>query len=144
MTESGHRGVWANRQGLKLGLAAVMLITAGVLGLRHFVGTDEHVSAELIAAVGDQTWEIQCSACGKTYTLSAAEFLAVCEDRSETGIICKHCGKKAAWRAKRPMEYTGEQWNSGWVGRDVLIEDLKAYHAAHPEGEAVAEVPEDD
>ncbi len=94
--------------------------------------------------VKDQAWKVKCGACNETFTLPADQYVAAVENRSaeSAGIVCERCGESAAWRADRPIEYSDEQWKAGWVGRDVLISDLKAYHKAHPEGEPVAATSE--
>ena len=136
-------GRW-NRRNVKVGLSAAMLIVAGILGYRHLAGADDSAGPEVMASLQDKTWKVECTACGEAYTMPAAEYMALVEDRSAeaAGIVCDRCGASAAWRADRPIEYTDEQWKAGWVGRDVLISDLKAWHKAHPEAESVAANPD--
>lgn len=140
MAKNENRERKSNRRNLKIGMSAVMLLAAGIIGFRHFANADPYVVPELTASVKDQEWKIECGVCSETFTLPADQYVTAVENRSaeSAGIVCERCGASAAWRADRPIEYSNEKWKAGWVGRDILISDLKAYHAAHPEGEPVA------
>ncbi|MCG8409254.1 MAG: hypothetical protein MI923_28965 [Phycisphaerales bacterium] len=128
---------------IKIGTSVVMLLAAGIIGFRHFANADPYVAPELKDSVKDQEWKIKCGVCSEKFTLPADQYVAAVENRSveSAGIVCKRCGESAAWRANRPIEYSDEKWNAGWVGRDVLISELEDYHETHPEGEHVASNP---
>lgn len=145
MTERYSNDSGVSRQAvIKVVAASAMLLIAAGLAYYNLSGPDDVVADELLASIGEQSMDIACQKCGATYTIPAKEYMGiVAELGGSQALTCKKCGDVGAWRAAAPIEHKADQWNGGFVGTDVLVSDLRAYHKAHPENaNGVADSPE--
>ncbi|MCG8407538.1 MAG: hypothetical protein MI923_20265 [Phycisphaerales bacterium] len=121
------------REKIKIGAAVVMLLAAAVIGYSALTdGESEAIASELLE---DRSCEVACQSCHEKYSIPLKEYLEKCDSREDKakGILCAKCGQDSAWLGEPPIEYSNRKWNAGWVGRDILKSNLKAYHAANPE-----------
>lgn len=122
-----------NSNKLKLGIALAFFAAASATTYYTLFREDPRAVAEVVPA--ERSCEVTCKSCGASYTLPLKEYLARCEARADEtqGIPCAECNQATAWLGEPPIEFTDRKWNAGWVGRDMLKANLKAYHAANPE-----------
>jgi hypothetical protein len=118
---------------LKIALAIAFFTLAIIT--TFFTIFPEDPQAATAAFPNDRNCEVTCSSCSAKYTLPLKAYLAKCESRKDEtkGIVCDKCGNATAWLGEPPIELSDRKWNAGFVGRDMLKANLKAYHAANPE-----------
>lgn len=119
----------------KAKLAVATIFFSAAIAVAYFTLLAEDPREASGAVPQERTCEVVCKSCGVQYEMSLSDYLSACEARADEmqGIICRKCGKATAWLGEPPIEYSVRKWNGGWVGRDMLKSNLKAYHAAHPE-----------
>ena len=112
MTEQPPTHESSGRARFKVMLTVAMLAAAGAVTY-HQLADDENAAEQLATAVGDATYDVRCSGCNESFTMSAAEYipLAAAASGDAGGIVCPKCGAGKAWRAESftiPDQKTGE------------------------------------
>lgn len=137
MNDKSRGGI---RNKIMLSAAVIFAVTALMIG--YFTLFPEESSGVDVATLPeDRRCELACKSCGEKYDIPLKAYVEQCDARQDKtqGILCEKCGQASAWLGEPPIEYSDRKWKAGWVGRDILKSNLKAYHAANPEpaGEGV-------
>lgn|GEM_PF-2823714 len=122
-------------------VALALFVTAGLVAYFGNSSADGRISDELASAAQGATLQVDCSNCGKRIQMPADEYIEALRASGDgaDAIQCPSCGESAAWRAPAPIEYSDKQWQAGAVGHNMLVSDLKAFHAANPRSEEYSE-----
>lgn len=136
MSDDNYDARVRRKRVLSISLSVLLICVSGLFAYQHFASMDRVVSDELLANAEDQELQVACELCGAKYTMAAKEYMMqVAAVEGKNRLVCKECGAYGAWRGEMPIEFSREQWKAGFAGQDVLVSDLKAYHAKHPESD---------